>query len=323
VAGASRLRSGRRTTARIPEAIGLRALTSRDWSGFARRLVNVSKWQGAPWVAVRTSTQSMVLLASTLDRPSVSALDRVAGAIRHAYGLAAPNGAPGQADRIPPSPGQQAGPAETAQEPARLDAAPMRILDARHDRRARLAVLVDRMPDWAELRFTPHLIVDDRPWRRHPGPDTLYVAVHPGGYVSFLLDNGDGQGFYGEPFDLRLVDGTQRTIVGPWSSRAAVVADVAPEVDVYPDDVAFHDDPGSFYDGGGGGRSGNLTRPAAQRALFLAASYPTSAQSPTLAQAFTPLHTTTSIEPTGGTRGATPPMQSGSDHRATPRGPRH
>jgi hypothetical protein len=257
-----------------------RELTSRDWSGIARRLAHRCRWQSAPWVAVRTSAWSMVLLASSADRPSPQTLHQAAKVIAPLYGLTAPSSAAGATDQISQTQ------APSAQDLDRRTPEPFRIIDARHDERGSLHVLVARVPDLAELRFTPYTVANDDQLRRHPGPDTLYVAVHPGGYVWFVLDTGDGQGFNGEPFDLTLVDGTRRTVVGPWSSRPAVAAEVAPDLDVYLGEAIVHDDAHRFRNGSGDGRMGCLTRPGAQRALEIAAAHPAEP-----ARAFPPLRT--------------------------------
>lgn len=178
------------------------------------------------------------------------------------------------------------------------EVAPMRILDAHKDRFDRLRVLVDRVPTWSELRFRPYPILERPPWR----PSTLYMAVHPGGYVRFLLDTGDGLGYGGDSFDLALVDGTRRTVVGPWSSRSEVVAAVAPAADVYLGDVLFYNNREDFHRPEVSGRPASLTRTAAQRALHLAAHRAGSTQPTALATAFTahtPAPTAPNRDPTG------------------------
>jgi len=152
---------------------------------------------------------------------------------------------------------------------------PMQVLAARHERAgtrsARLAVLVDRVPELPELRFTAYPVPAYAP---RDLPSTLYVAVD-GGYVFFLLDDPTpgraGEGCNGATFDLVMVDGTRRRVVGPWSSSADVVAEVAPAVDVYPGEVTFHVAATTYRWGGGGVAGGTLTTAAAQQALRLAA----------------------------------------------------
>lgn len=147
---------------------------------------------------------------------------------------------------------------------------PIRILDARHDHAgtspARLIVLFNRRPERAELRYTTYPVQPAQPGDL---PATLYVAVTDG-YVDYMLDDPTpgrrGLGCCGTAFDLLMTDGTHRRVVGPWSSRAAVVATVAPEVDVYLGEVVVHDTPTTFY-GRGGGYVGALTNTAARRAI--------------------------------------------------------
>ena len=266
------------TTGRPLAALGVRAapsdpvLPSRDWAHAARQFVRHSPWQGAPWVAVRTDVRSMVVLAETDHQPDPATLQRAADMIRRSLDLVGPRAAL----------------AGHAVHGGLIEPAPMQILDARLDLGDRLAVLVDRIPDLAELRFTAYPVPDDRPWRRHPGPDTLYVAVHPDGYVKFLLDNGDGLGFDGEPFDLRLTDGASRTVVGPYSSSTETVAAYAPSADVYRGEVAFTDNRRRWADNvNGGGLAGHLTQAAAQQAMRLAG-WPSGTHPAALAQAFDP-----------------------------------
>jgi hypothetical protein len=309
--------AGRPVTAiGVQTATTERELTSRDWSGIARRLAHRCRWQSDPWVAVRTSARSMVLLASSTDRPSPQTLYQAAMSIAPLYGLTAPSSAAGATDQISPTQAPSPDAAESAQDLDQRTPEPFRIIDARHDERGGLHVWVARVPDLAELRFTPYTVANDDQLRRHPGPDTLYVAVHPGGYVWFVLDTGDGQGFNGEAFDVTLVDGTRRTVVGPWSSSPAMAGDVVPDLDVYLDEVIVHDDAHRFRNGSGDGRMGCLTRPAAQRALEIAAARPAEP-----ARAFPPLRNTHPVAT--GTPPGPAPTDPGSDHPTTPRGRRH
>ncbi|GAA1028885.1 hypothetical protein GCM10009557_15520 [Virgisporangium ochraceum] len=236
-------------------AVGVRTdsteptLTSREWAGIARHLVTAIGWRDSPWVAVRTSPQSMVLLASSPQRPEPVELQRVAGVIRRRYGLADHRPRPAAPDGTP---------------------RPMAILDAHHTDHGQLAVLVDRIPDVSELQFTEHELRIGLPVLRHPPPRYVYLGTHPDGYVLDLFDNGDGRGSNGEPFDLHLTDGTVRTIVGPYSSANAVsVTAHLPEV--FLGRISLHDDPARFHAYPTSGTAALLTNTAAQRALLIAA----------------------------------------------------
>ena len=43
------------------------------------------------------------------------------------------------------------------------------------------------------------------------------------GYVNFMYYSGPGQGYGGRHFDITMEDGTQKTLIGPWSSRAGAM----------------------------------------------------------------------------------------------------
>ena len=216
---------------------------SRDWAEIARRLLFRSGWQHSPWVAVRTSPQSMVVVAASDHRMRPAALRGFADTVSRFV---------------------------SRQEPATTGRRPMNVLDACHTDRGVLAVLVDHKPDLPDLRFTPHPSYDELRASRHPLPRTLYVGQHPDGYIVDLLDSGDGRGFNGEAFDLHLTDGSVRTVVGPYSSRSPI--QVARFVsDVYLGEATLHDDPHRFHDTPIDGHPAILTNTAAQRALFTAA----------------------------------------------------
>ena len=251
---------------------GQSALASRAWADIARLLVRRSPWQhGESWAAVRTSAQSMLLLADSHRRPDPASLHAASDMIRRVHERAAPGTAGRDANVVLADP---------------APSAPLHILDARHDRAGRLAVLVDRIPDLAELRFTPYMIPPDPQDPRTRFPYTLFVAQHPGGYVEFLLDTGDGQGCRGEPFDLHLTNGSSRVVVGPWSSSPDAVAQYVTGIDLHPRSVSLHERAADFH-AGAGGHVGHLTRGSAQRALHLAADY-RSGHPAALAHAFDP-----------------------------------
>lgn len=64
---------------------------------------------------------------------------------------------------------------------------------------------------------------------------TLYYAEHPSGLVSFYLhDTNDESGYGGREFILRCIDGTLKTVRGPWSSRSGIInrKGLGPTVDI-------------------------------------------------------------------------------------------
>jgi hypothetical protein len=128
-----------------------------------------------------------------------------------------------------------------ARTPSNLDpnrdlATRMRILDARHsdiEGIPMLVVLVDRIPTLDELTFRA---IDLEPDPLPQGDAaTLYVGVHPDGYVTHLIDQGDGPGGNGEIVRLRMDDGTVRDVTGPYHGDDALIAWYAPELNVRAD----------------------------------------------------------------------------------------
>ena len=75
----------------------------------------------------------------------------------------------------------------------------------------RLKVLVDKVPNKEDLRYSYK--------------NGLYYAELDG-YVSFFSYRGPGNGFGGNVFDIVMTDGRNVSLVGPWSSRAAVANSV-------------------------------------------------------------------------------------------------
>lgn len=74
-----------------------------------------------------------------------------------------------------------------------------------------LQILLDWIPKFATIE--------------HDVKDGLYYAEY-GAYVHFTLHDGDPEkqdGYGGARFDLKMKDGTTKTLHGPWSSRAGVV----------------------------------------------------------------------------------------------------
>lgn len=75
------------------------------------------------------------------------------------------------------------------------------------DNNPRLELLVDEIPSKDSLRY------EER--------NDLYYAEH-NGYVSFYFYTQPGNGFGGTIFDIVMKNGTERSLKGPWSSRAGV-----------------------------------------------------------------------------------------------------
>lgn len=74
-----------------------------------------------------------------------------------------------------------------------------------------LRIVVDKTPDLADLRYTRS--------------DSLWYAELDG-YVSFfhwLEKEGDNGGFGSAKYDITMVDGRKKTLLGPWSSRAGAL----------------------------------------------------------------------------------------------------
>jgi len=77
--------------------------------------------------------------------------------------------------------------------------------------RPKLNLLVDEMPDINKM------IYEQR------GP--LYYAEEDG-YVNFFCYEKPGQGYAGREFHIKLKDGTQKVLKGPWSSNAMAMNEV-------------------------------------------------------------------------------------------------
>ena len=90
-----------------------------------------------------------------------------------------------------------------------------------------VTVFVDRVPKLSEYRF------EER--------DGNYRAERDG-LVSFLAYQGPGEGFGGAVFPVTMTDGSERKLLGPWSSRSSVVnpafPDRSPCVEVILEDAA-------------------------------------------------------------------------------------
>jgi len=98
----------------------------------------------------------------------------------------------------------------------------------------RLEVLVDKIPDHAELRYEYK--------------EGMYFA-EADGYVAFLFHSGvpeQQDGFCGRHHKLTMQDGTEVTLKGPWSSRAGVanLLGFTPSAD-----VSLTDDEGAWERG--------------------------------------------------------------------------
>lgn len=97
-----------------------------------------------------------------------------------------------------------------------------------------LKILVDRIPENEELRYRCH----DWCW---------YAELD--GYVSFFSYVGPSDGFYGRGFELTMIDGSKKVLVGPWSSRAGAVNQLAPPKLPPVMDVAMTDDEAVWHRG--------------------------------------------------------------------------
>ncbi|RQG98196.1 hypothetical protein [Natrarchaeobius oligotrophus] len=115
-----------------------------------------------------------------------------------------------------------------------------------------LQVVVDEIPSRDELRFEHE--------------DRIYCAIHDG-FVQYYTWSGEGNdgGYAGRCFTIRMVDGGQITLRGPFSSRAGCVnqRSFGPVVD-----VRLTTDP-STLEQGHTFRSGSLTLEAAKQAIDL------------------------------------------------------
>lgn len=103
--------------------------------------------------------------------------------------------------------------------------------------RPNLYLLVDEVPPLDALRFRLH----DKGGEIDGG---IYFAEHDG-YCQFFSHHGKGNngGFGGAKFEITLIDGTRKTLLGPWSSNSGEVNErgFGPCVETYytTDPVAF------------------------------------------------------------------------------------
>jgi hypothetical protein len=113
----------------------------------------------------------------------------------------------------------------------------MKVLKAKvdwhleYDNHPTLTVLVDSMPNYDTLVFNEI--------------NGIYYSIQDG-YASYLYYVKPGEGFAGRTFTLKMVDGTTRTLIGPWSSRAGCVNTTLYEHDSSKGpivDVTMTDDP--------------------------------------------------------------------------------
>ncbi len=125
--------------------------------------------------------------------------------------------------------------------------ATVQVINARHNQRGELLLLVEQIPALETLRFRK-LRIDGDP--REPG--YLYVAEQDGCVDFFFQLDPDhgwyGQGFAGRKFHLHQEDGTAETLVGPWSSSTVTVNRYLPELAAR--DALLTDDPRGFEAGG-------------------------------------------------------------------------
>lgn len=111
----------------------------------------------------------------------------------------------------------------------------MKILKGRVDwmegraNRPNIYLLVDVIPTLEEMRFQLH----DKGGHIDGG---IYFAEN-GGYCRFFSHHGSGNngGFGGRTFDITMIDGSPKTLLGPWSSNAGEVNErgFGPCVEVY------------------------------------------------------------------------------------------
>ena len=80
----------------------------------------------------------------------------------------------------------------------------------RHYPRFDIELLVDRIPEISEMRFVNR---GNRWFAEHEGCVTFF-GWKPGG------NNG---GYYGRSFDIIMEDGSEVTLLGPWSSRSSAM----------------------------------------------------------------------------------------------------
>ena len=74
--------------------------------------------------------------------------------------------------------------------------------------RPTIEIAVDKLPDRSEFRYEQR--------------DSLYYAELDG-LVNFFSYSRPGEGYGGRRFDLVMTDGSKKTLVGPWSSRAGAM----------------------------------------------------------------------------------------------------
>jgi len=83
---------------------------------------------------------------------------------------------------------------------------------------ARIQLLVDRLPPYQDLRWHNYPLHTNHTDENKNGHG-LYLARH-GGYVNMLSYRGPSEGYGGRHFHLQMDDGTERTLIGPWSGNS-------------------------------------------------------------------------------------------------------
>jgi hypothetical protein len=99
--------------------------------------------------------------------------------------------------------------------------------------------LRDAKVEWMEgFDNTPgfKILVDDD-WadhseHRYEERNGIYLSILPNGMVSFFFYKSPGDGFGGRKFTLKMKDGTERELIGPWSSNSDAVNRTFPESQV-------------------------------------------------------------------------------------------
>ena len=91
---------------------------------------------------------------------------------------------------------------------------------------------VDWMETWAN---SPRLIVlfDSEPVFKYQESNGLYLAID-GDAANYIYWSGEGNtgGFGGRTFELDMIDGSKRELLGPWSSRAECISREFPETPI-------------------------------------------------------------------------------------------
>ena len=83
-----------------------------------------------------------------------------------------------------------------------------------------IKLIVDKLPDYKDLRYTKHPVMDETFGKKRLGH--IYYA-ELGDYVSFYYYSAPGEGYGGREFSLLMKDGSSDILIGPWSSNSMSV----------------------------------------------------------------------------------------------------